>query len=179
MDFSRLKDLRPSILLILAAVAGFAVTGLEILIEEETTSIFEYLYDSLEKTLVLIGAGGVFLVLRQMRAEQSERQALRSELEIARVEGGAWRKKVQNFINGVGAEIDKQFDAWALSEAEREIALLMIKGLSHNEIADLRGTSEATVRQQARTIYQKSKLPGKAAFSAFFLEDLLPPQKEE
>jgi hypothetical protein len=32
------------------------------------------------------------------------------------------------------------------------------------------------VRQQARSIYEKSGLNGRAAFCAFFLEDLLPPQ---
>jgi hypothetical protein len=39
----------------------------------------------------------------------------------------------------------------------------------------LRGTSEATVRQQAQSIYQKAELPGKTAFSAYFLEDLFAP----
>jgi DNA-binding NarL/FixJ family response regulator len=50
---------------------------------------------------------------------------------------------------------------------------LLLKGLSHKEIANLRSTSEATIRQQAASIYQKSSLSGRAALSAFFLEDLL------
>jgi hypothetical protein len=32
------------------------------------------------------------------------------------------------------------------------------------------------VRQQAQSIYRKAGLPGKTAFSAYFLEDLLPPE---
>jgi DNA-binding NarL/FixJ family response regulator len=44
------------------------------------------------------------------------------------------------------------------------------------EIAALRSTSEATVRQQARSTYEKSGLNGRASFCAYFLEDLLPPQ---
>jgi hypothetical protein len=47
--------------------------------------------------------------------------------------------------------------------------------LNHKEIATVRNTTEATVRQQAQAIYRKAKLPGKTAFSAYFLEDLLPP----
>ena len=42
-----------------------------------------------------------------------------------------------------------------------EVALLILKGLSHKEIATLRSTSEATVRQQSQSIYHKADLPGK------------------
>ncbi|MEQ9639811.1 MAG: hypothetical protein RIM84_07275 [Alphaproteobacteria bacterium] len=49
----------------------------------------------------------------------------------------------------------------------------MKKGLRHNEIASLRGTAEATTRPQAQAIYRKAKLPGKTAFCAYSLEDLM------
>ena len=39
----------------------------------------------------------------------------------------------------------------------------------------VRATSERTVREQARSIYTKAGLTGRAALSAFFLEDLLAP----
>ena len=50
---------------------------------------------------------------------------------------------------------------------------MLLKGFSHKEIARLRNTSEATIRQQAAAIYLKSRLGGRAALSAYFLEDLL------
>ena len=62
-----------------------------------------------------------------------------------------------------------------MTAAEREVGLLILKGLSHKEIASLRATTEATVRQQAQAIYRKAGLPGKTAFSAYFLEDLFSP----
>lgn len=65
-----------------------------------------------------------------------------------------------------------QFAEWGMTVAEREVGLLILKGLSHKEIARLRATTEATVRQQAQSIYRKSNLPGKTAFSAYFLEDI-------
>ena len=40
----------------------------------------------------------------------------------------------------------------------------------------MRATSDATVRQQAQAIYRKAGLPGKTAFSAYFLEDLFVPE---
>jgi DNA-binding CsgD family transcriptional regulator len=72
--------------------------------------------------------------------------------------------------------MDQQFEDWGMTGAEREVGLLMLKGLSHKEIAGLRATTEATVRQQAQAIYRKAKLPGKTAFSAYFLEDLFSPE---
>ena len=97
------------------------------------------------------------------------------ELAQARSDGAAWRERAQTHLRGLSAEISRQFRAWALTDAEAEVALLLLKGFSHKEIASMRGTSEATVRQQARSVYQKSGLSGKAAFSAYFLEDLLTP----
>ena len=64
--------------------------------------------------------------------------------------------------------------AWGLTDAESDVGLLLLKGLSLQEIADLRETSERTVREQARAVYRKSSLAGRNALSAYFLEDLLP-----
>lgn len=62
-----------------------------------------------------------------------------------------------------------------LSHCDKEVGLLILKGMSYKEIAILRNVSEKTVRQQAHSIYKKAKLSGRAALSAFFLEDLLLP----
>jgi DNA-binding CsgD family transcriptional regulator len=78
-------------------------------------------------------------------------------------------------LNGLGEAIDAQFSRWNLTEAEREVALLLLKGLSLKEIAAIRVTAERTVRAQARSLYNKAGLTGRAALSAFFLEDLLAP----
>ena len=79
-------------------------------------------------------------------------------------------------MRGLGGAIDRQLADWGLSPAEQDVALLLLKGLSHKEIADLRGTSEATVRQQSRGIYRKAGLEGRHDLAAFFLEDLLGPR---
>ena len=67
----------------------------------------------------------------------------------------------------------KQFQEWELTKTEQEVALLLLKGLSFKEIASVRDTLEKTVRQQASSIYRKSGLSGRHAFSAWFIEDLL------
>jgi DNA-binding NarL/FixJ family response regulator len=53
--------------------------------------------------------------------------------------------------------------------------MLLLKGLSHKEIAEVRAITEATARQQARAVYRKAGLSGRADLAAFFREDLLLP----
>lgn len=65
-----------------------------------------------------------------------------------------------------------QFHAWSFSEAECEIGMLMIKGMSIAEIADLRGRSQATVKAQNSAIYQKSGLANRAQLVSYFVEEL-------
>lgn len=89
-----------------------------------------------------------------------------------------WRQRATGLIAGLREMMDQQFDDWKLSAAERQVAVLLIKGLSLKEIAVIRTTSERTVRQQAGAVYAKSGLGGRAELSAFFLEDLLPPEAE-
>ena len=101
--------------------------------------------------------------------------ALVRDLDAARIQGRQWRDETRVLLKGLGEAIDRQFLTWKLTEAERDVGLLMLKGLSLKEIAAARVTSERTVRAQARSIYAKAGLSGRAALSAFFLEDLLAP----
>ncbi len=83
-------------------------------------------------------------------------------------------------LKGFGECIDAQLARWKLTQAEKEIALLLLKGLSHNEIAETRCTSERTVRQQSLNVYAKAGVKGRSDLAAFFLEDILnvlPPNK--
>jgi DNA-binding CsgD family transcriptional regulator len=104
-----------------------------------------------------------------------DRLALVRELDVARIRGRQWRDETRVLLKGLGEAIDRQFLTWKLTEAEREVGLLILKGLSLKEIAGARVTSERTIRAQARSIYAKAGLSGRAALSAFFLEDLLAP----
>jgi DNA-binding NarL/FixJ family response regulator len=89
-----------------------------------------------------------------------------------------WKKEASQFAAGVSEAIDKQFQRWNITVAEKEVALLLIKGLSLKEIAEVRSVSEKTVRSQAVTVYSKSGTAGRAELSAFFLEDLLMPNTQ-
>ena len=84
-----------------------------------------------------------------------------------------WKEKARASAKQLGQLIDDEFAVWHLSQSEKDVALLLIKGLSMKEIADIRATHEKTVRQQATSIYKKSGLSGRQELAAFFLEDIL------
>ncbi len=75
--------------------------------------------------------------------------------------------------NGLSRAIKEQFNVWKLTEAETEVAWLVVKGLSFSKIAELRGVSEKTVHQQISNVYRKSKTKNRHEFVTGFLEDFL------
>ncbi len=118
---------------------------------------------------------GMVLLTQSSRSMRQDRERLRRELSEAGALSERFRKENQELVRGLGQAIEKQFREWSLSPAESEVALLILKGLSHREAAEIRETSERTVRQQSREVYRKAGLSGRAALSAYFLEDLLQP----
>ncbi len=116
-------------------------------------------------------------VLAQNRKESLLRslQQLRNEKKIS----SQWKESASKFKQGIVEAIEQEMMAWGLSPAEQEIAFLLLKGFSIKEIAEIRKTSERTVRHQSTLIYRKSGLSGRAQLSAYFLEDILGPIEEQ
>ena len=69
--------------------------------------------------------------------------------------------------------VDEKFQSWNLTKAEHDVAWLVIKGFSTKETADLRGTTEGTIKAQCNAIYRKAEVTGRAQLLAFMVEDLL------
>jgi len=107
----------------------------------------------------------------------SHRKMVSLETELEAVSEFAYSEsaKLKEALEGRMEHINLDFEKWGLSIAEKEISLLMLKGLRLQEIADMRNTSERTVRQQAQSIYRKSGLEGRTELSAYFIEDLINP----
>jgi DNA-binding CsgD family transcriptional regulator len=169
-----LIDRRTKIWAAIAVVGGVGLFfGLEL--REEPMTPAEMVLE-LVKIIpgVLVGVG-VVLLFRVSYRQREEQLALLRDLEVARLQGLRWRNECRAVLAGLGEAIDAQFSRWNLTEAEREVALLLLKGLSLKEVAALRATTERTIRAQTRSIYTKAGLTGRAALSAFFLEDLLAP----
>ncbi len=132
-----------------------------------------------EGTVTILGILGALALLRQTIHLRKETRRLRDSLGISQAEVERWKRENLQILKGLGAAIDTQFERWGLTPAEKEVGLLLLKGLSLKEVADLRKTSERTVRQQAGEIYRKAGLKSRSEFSAFFLEDLLLPLSDQ
>ena len=143
--------------------------------EEPQSSFVDVLLALIDVVPIVLVSVGVALLLRITAQQQEQRLTVIRDLEVARMQGQRWRAEARSLLNGLGEAIEAQFTRWNLTEAEREVALLLLKGLSLKEVAAVRATSERTIRAQARSLYGKAGLTGRAALSAFFLEDLLSP----
>lgn len=76
--------------------------------------------------------------------------------------------------SGAFAElIDERFAEWKLTPAERDVALMCIKGLTIAEITQIRSTSDGTVKAQTNAIYRKAQVNGRAQLMSLFIDDLM------
>ncbi|MBE2277715.1 MAG: helix-turn-helix transcriptional regulator [Rhodobacteraceae bacterium] len=95
--------------------------------------------------------------------------ALRRTIEMMRAQETALSVAQGELAQVIG----EQFTDWRLTQAERDVGMLALKGLDVAEIAELRGAAQGTVRAQLTRIYAKAGVSGRAQFAAFFVEDLL------
>lgn len=102
------------------------------------------------------------LQLKRGKASHLEQRCNELLGRLDRAEGGT--------VDIIKRGIHDDFGQWELSEAERDVAWFMLRGLPMREIAGLRGTSERTVRQQAQSIYRKAGLEGRSDFAGRVLE---------
>ncbi len=168
-------DTRTRVWAVAAVLAGIGLLlGLE-LIEEPDLGPLDLLLEVVDILPIVLTSVGVVLLFRVTQHQRDEHLQVIRDLELARAQGQRWRTEARTHLNGLGEAIEIQFSRWNLTEAEREVALLLLKGLSHKEAAMVRAVSERTVREQSRSVYSKAGLTGRTALSAFFLEDLLAP----
>ena len=176
--FASERRLLTGVLLAFLGVALFAALDIWSDLREGTTLA----HVAAEAGVLLVGLlGSIFMArrlvhtLRQARAVQKEAFELAEQLEVTRAEANRWRSEARDLMEGLAAALDDQFERWNLSPAEKEVALLLLKGLSHKDVAEIRSVTEATARQQARAVYKKAGLSGRHDLAAFFLEDLMLP----
>lgn len=118
---------------------------------------------------------GILLLLRGTFSLKHSLAEERRHSSLLQKEAVAWRAQSNQYLAGLSQTIDAQLSRWKLTMAEKEVAFLLLKGMSLKEIAEIRKTAEKTARTHSMAIYAKAGLSGRSELSAFFLEDLLPP----
>lgn len=128
----------------------------------------------IEESMIVLASGlGFLYLLWEMRQRTLRMRDLTRTLGNADRQLKDITEEMSRARHRYSEVIQRQFKDWGLTLSEQQVAMLLLKGLSFKEIAVVRETREKTVRQQASTIYGKSGLEGRHAFSAWFLEDFL------
>lgn len=161
----------------IAALWGLVAAVIFIdLIADAPTAKAEPIHFAMEVLGFTMTLAALFILLSQILAARRRARLLEGRLMLANEDARRWREEAQAILHGLSDALDRQFERWQFTSAERDVALMLLKGFSHKEIAKARQTNENTVRQQAGSIYRKAKLSGRAELSGFFLEDLLQPR---
>ncbi len=108
-------------------------------------------------TLALLS--GIALLVVEMRRLLMRMALLNRSMQAARGE--------------MAEVIDGFFVEWGLTPSERDVALMVLKGIDNETIAEMRGTAAGTVRAQCTSIYSKAGVDGRAQLFSVFMEELL------
>jgi DNA-binding CsgD family transcriptional regulator len=165
-------DFRPKETVLTLIFFSFViVSGIDLALDfSEGTDFTHIAQEAVVLTLSLIALAWLLFGLRRRAIEIKK---LRDELSNAIKPSPLPKKYVLEAKANLSHVISQQFEDWHLSDSEKDVGWLLLKGLSLKEISALRNTLEKTVRQQASAIYKKAGLNGRHAFSAWFIEDVL------
>lgn len=102
---------------------------------------------------------GMYFIIRSYRLAENNTRYLAKQLDAAK---GAFQ-----------SGIDGYFEQWELSEAEKDIALFTIKGMTISEIAEIRQTKQSTIKTQSSAIYKKAGVSSRSQLVSLLIEELL------
>jgi DNA-binding CsgD family transcriptional regulator len=169
------RPLRGMLIVVLGLVV---IGGITDIVLDRPESLFSA-HILVELGLVVLSLGTAIVLWRGWQEAGRELGEARAELDATRrslgerqAELDSWKERAEASLTGLGEAIGGQLAAWGLTPAEAEVALGLLKGLGHKEIAGRSGRSERTVRQHAVAVYQKAGLGGRAELAAFFLGEL-------
>jgi len=159
----RLKPRRGMRAMQLGCATFFAGDVIYDLFELASRKTIPGLVDSLHLGAESLAVG---LLVASLRTGAEYERALRSLGEDKDQTLAALRASFDDLVRA-------RFDQWALSQAERDVALLAFRGLRISEIAALRGTREGTVKAQMSSVLQKAGVKTRAEFLALFMDEFI------
>ena len=155
----------------LAALAGIqvfcgTVFGIDIVYESHLELFNEAKISAIEAIHLIVETIAVCLLFFGYRLAYRELKLLQSS--------DAKNARMLKCLRGHFDEIiEAQFFKWNLSSAEKDIALLSLRGSRISDIAKMRHTSEGTVKAQLSAVYHKSSINSRTELLAFFMDEFL------
>ena len=155
-----LKLLLIGLLVYCISLIAFTVDFLSEVTGWKFLSALPWILHEIFTLMTLVGlCVGMYFIARSYRLAASNTRYLVKQLDAAR---GAFQ-----------SGIDGYFEQWGLSEAEKDIALLTIKGMTISEIAEIRQTKQSTIKTQSSAIYKKAGVSSRAQLVSLLIEELL------
>ncbi|MCB1340272.1 MAG: LuxR family transcriptional regulator [Pseudooceanicola sp.] len=151
------RALSLAVLILLQAACAAFFLG-DVLIDFEATAANDLAHVWVEGVVSLALVAAIVLQLIELRHVMQRTERAEQGIRAARGE--------------MQALIGQFFDDWALTPAERDVALLVLKGIDNEGIAALRGTAAGTVRAQTAAVYGKAGVDGRAQLLSLFMEEL-------
>jgi DNA-binding CsgD family transcriptional regulator len=148
--------------LIVANVMCTVFFAMDVITDFESFGSLEAFHLTIEAVAAVVLAVGTSFMLLELRRILQRNALMEIGIRAARGE--------------MQAVIDRFFAEWGLSAAERDVALLLLKGLDNESIASIRGTATGTVRAQCASIYAKAGVDGRSQLMSVFMEELLSEQ---
>lgn len=140
-----------------------AVTALFFLADVVADLLHDGKLDDIHVWLELVATvaliGGVVFLMVELRQVMNRLVTLDRSMRAAR---GEMSEVIETFFND-----------WGLTPSERDVALMVLKGIDNDTIARLRGTASGTVRAQCTSVYSKAGVDGRAQLISLFVEELL------
>ncbi|MEE4246819.1 MAG: LuxR family transcriptional regulator [Kangiellaceae bacterium] len=151
---------------------------LSVLVTFNVIDIYEYLIDGasfaliIEETIIVIVFISIIVYLmKDLIKSKYQLTILETELANIKFIHQKQSEKMNLARKSYTEIINEQFKEWQLTKSEQEVGFLLLKGLSLDEIASIRGTKEKTARQQSSNIYSKAGVSGRHEFAGWFFED--------
>jgi DNA-binding CsgD family transcriptional regulator len=116
-------------------------------------------FEIFEFMIVIVMVVSMFITARQLRVSSKKAHNLQDKLRAASGE--------------FNAMLMQSFEEWGLTNSEKDVALLAIKGFGIQEISSMRETKEGTVKAQLNAIYRKADVSGRPQLISYFVEELL------
>lgn len=105
---------------------------------------------AVEALVVLLSVGGIAYLLQAFIKRQGELEQLKLQLAETNDHLSEARQQIRTAGQEYTQVIQKQFDTWQLTPSEKEVASLLLKGLSFDEIANVRNTKEKQYANKPR-----------------------------
>jgi DNA-binding CsgD family transcriptional regulator len=145
-------------IIILQALCALFFIG-DVIVDVRESDHLDDLHLGLESAAAVALIAGVLFMMLELRRLLDRMGDLDAGLKVAR---GQMTEVMDGF-----------FKDWNLTKAERDVALMILKGLDNEAIAQIRATANGTVRAQTTSIYAKSNTHGRPQFVSLFVEELM------